>query len=133
VAGIILKEEVKGKKEISYIKKHRLIAMKCDCCGLIFKMDRWCNDNLDPAILKGTFDRSATNNKGEQLGNMFDAMVCSFKCADAIFNDGWKDIPGYYFFKRCKAVLVRVEIGLTKLIKTEKELVNEWENGENTI
>ncbi len=126
--GIILKEEVKGKKTVSYIKKQRLVASKCDSCGVVFNMDKWCNDPLEPSILRGTFDRAATNNKGERLGNMFDAVVCSFKCADDIFKGGWKAVSGYYFFKRCKAVLVRVELGLTRLVKTEKELVDEWEN-----
>ena len=126
--SIKLKNAIKGKKTIAYERKAALFAKKCDCCEIIFNMDKYCNDNLEPSELKGTFSSGAVAIDGRHLGNMFQATVCSFECAHKIFNGAWENIPEYKPYKKAKAHLVRVELGLTSLIKTEEELISEWES-----
>lgn len=124
MSNVKIKKAIIGKKTVTYEKKPDLWAQKCDCCGKIFKMSKYCNDRLPPAILSGTFSKCAGNE-----GNMFSATVCSFTCAEKIFKGEWENIPDYKLFKRVKAQLIRVELGLTSLIKSEGNLIKEWENG----
>jgi hypothetical protein len=122
--SIILRQEVKDTKTVEYVKQPLLRANKCDCCGFVFQMDKWCNDSLTPAKLFGTFDTS-----NAFTGNMFDAIVCSFRCAHILFfQEEWKTMEKYKSFADIGAKLVRVELGLTSLIKDEKQLIEEWEN-----
>lgn len=124
MGNIKLRKAITAKKTISYDKKPDLWAQKCECCGLIFKMDKYCNDQLAPAVMSGTFSKCAGDS-----GNMFFATVCSFACADKIFKGGWKDLPEYKPYKRVKAILIRVSLGLTSLVKTEENLIKEWQDG----
>ena len=118
-----IKKAICAKKTITYEKKSDRWAQKCDYCGKIFRMDKYCNDLLAPAILSGIFSECADNE-----GNMFLATVCSFACAEKMFKGGWKNMPDYKPFKKINAYLVRVQLGLTSLIKTEEVLIKEWED-----
>ena len=71
-----LKDSIEGKKTVTVEKKSALYATKCDCCGKVFQMKEYCNDN-DLGYLKGTFDTMATGTDGRGMGNGFSADVCS--------------------------------------------------------
>lgn len=124
-----LRKAVKGRKTVSFDKKPQLRGTICDGCGLVHKMEEFCNDtNL--GILSGTFDRSATDRDGRGLGNMFTATVCSFDCADKVMKGKWKDLKDYKPYVLAKANLVRCSVQVTSFIKTENELIKEWEEME---
>lgn len=123
MANIKIRKAIKARKTITYDKKSDLWAQKCDCCGLIFKMDKYCNDKLCPAELSGIFSECAGDG-----GNIFLATACSFACADKLFKGEWKNIPEYKPYRKVKAILVRIELGLTSLVKLEKDIIAEWEN-----
>jgi len=122
MSTVKIKEAIVGKKTITVEKKRALYAQKCDCCGMVFKMNEYCNDT-GLAIMKGTFDDMA-----EGMGNMFSATVCSFICADKIMKGGWKTIPDYKPYAKIKANLVRCELKITSYVIGEKELINQWNN-----
>lgn len=124
----VLKEEVRKEKVIEVITKRALVASECSCCKKVFKMERYCNDQLTPAVMKGIFDSGAIDENGRGLGNMFETLVCSFSCADEIFKGGWKNIPKFKPYVDAKAEIVRIELGLTSLMKEKEELLEEWEN-----
>lgn len=125
MAGIKLKDAVKGKKTVAFDKKPALYASVCDCCGKIFKMKPVCGDaNL--GMLEGIFDRCAVDEGGRGLGNQFRAMVCSFKCADGIMVGGWKKMEQYNPYAKAKADLVRCELRITSHVVGKDELIEEW-------
>lgn len=121
-----LKDSIKSKKTIIVEKKPALYAMKCDSCGLVFEMDKYCNDN-DLARLKGTFDICC-----DGRGNQFESTVCSFKCADNIMKNGWKSIKEYKNYAKSKANLVRCELKITSYLVNEEELIKRWNNKNNS-
>lgn len=122
-----LKDGKKGKKQITYTKKDDLYAQQCDCCGKIFDMIEFCNDK-QLAYMSGTFDRGAADSNGKGLGNMFSATICSFKCADTIFNGGWKEMKGYKPYKKEGATLVRASLKITSNVIEEDDIVENWKN-----
>jgi hypothetical protein len=126
MANVKLKEAIKGKQTITIEKKPALYASKCDCCGLVFQMEEYCNDK-ELGYLKGTFDNSAIDSYGKGMGNMFSATVCSFKCADEIMKGGWKRMKDYKPYIKSKANLVRCEVEITAYVIEEKELIKKWE------
>lgn len=127
MASVKLKDAIKGKQMITIEKKPALYASKCDCCGLVFQMNQFCNDK-ELGCLSGTFDNDATDNNGRRMGNIFSATVCSFKCADEIMKGGWKKMKYYKPYIKSEANLVRCHVKITSYIITEKELVKKWES-----
>jgi hypothetical protein len=130
MAFIELRKAIKKKVTISKEVKPPLFGRVCDSCGLVFGMMDWCNDRHSPGQLKGTFDECAVGSDGKSLGNTFRADVCSFTCAQEIYDGGWVRMKRYKPFIRAKAQLVRVSLGLTRTLRTEAELVAAWERGE---
>jgi hypothetical protein len=128
MANIKLKDAIKGKKTITYVKKQDLWARKCDCCGLIFKMEGRSQDSYPPSIMHGIFSQCATGKDGRGLGNMFEATVCSFACADKIFKGGWENMSEYIPYKKEKAHLEWTSLYMTSSIKTEEQIIKEWKN-----
>jgi hypothetical protein len=105
-----------------------LYASKCDACERVFEMEPFCNDrNL--ATLHGTFETPSqvvdSDNRG--LGNMFNATVCSFKCAHTLFAEGgWKKMKEYKPFVDADARLARAEVCVTVYVKEQEEILREW-------
>jgi len=98
-------------------------ASVCAGCGDLFDMRGW-NSEGDVSTLRGTFDRCATDKNGRSTGNMFDARVCGFACADKVMKGGWRNIEEYKPFANVDAVLVRCEIKVTALVaRGEKEIL----------
>jgi len=124
MSGIKLRSKVTKEELKEVVLRPDLYASKCDCCGLVYEMDG------TKGILSGTFDKCATDNEGKGMGNMFRAMVCSFKCAHEMMNDGWKKMKEYKPYKRAKATLYRCEVGISEMM-TEKEIVQQWEESKN--
>ncbi len=126
---IKLRDELRKTVPTEVVAKRALYATKCDACGKEFDMGEWCNENHDGrrgGQLHGTFDKSSRED-----GNIFSADVCSFRCAHKLFAaDGWKALKGYAWFKTHGAVLVRVELRLTALVRSGKELTSAWEASE---
>jgi len=127
VNTVTLREKIEGEELVTYTMKPELRALKCECCGKVFQMQPYCNDSIHPAIMTGIFDRMATGEDGRGLGNMFEATVCSFACADTVFVYGWKELDRYLPYLREGAELVRVQLGLTTSVVEEPELVQAWE------
>jgi hypothetical protein len=100
-----LKEAVHTRTLVKIEVKPALYADKCDCCGKLFTLDKYCNDKLSPGDMQGTFDQCSGSK-----GNMFFATVCSMDCAAKIFNGGWKDMRGYKSYAKEGATLVRIEL-----------------------
>jgi len=119
---VLLREAVVGKKTVQYNKKDALRATKCDACGKLYQMSSWCNDDF-VGLLRGTFDKMPGTH-----GNMFDALVCSFACAEQIMQGGWKKLEEYKDFVAVGATLVRAEVKITTAFKTEQELIDDWES-----
>ena len=126
---ILLKEEVVKQKIVEVVTKKALYANRCSCCGKVFTMDKYCNDQMTPSNMKGIFNGGSAyiDENGRSLGNMFSTTVCSFSCADEIFKGGWKKLGMYKIYANANAELVRVELGLTSLIKEKEELLEEWD------
>lgn len=126
MAGIKLKDAVKGKKTVAFDKKPALYASVCDGCGKVFAMKQFCNDaNL--GRLEGTFDSyNVQDDDGRGLGNQFSAIVCSFKCADVVMVGGWKKMGQYKPYARAKANLVRCELKITSYVVGKENLIKEW-------
>lgn len=120
---IKIRDAIKGVKAVSYEQKPELWLNKCDSCGRLFGMERWCNDVLDPGRIFGTFDRVYRDR-----GNMFFATACSLECAHKIFTGGWKTMNEYRGYAKAGAKLMRVEIGITALFVPEDEAVKTWES-----
>lgn len=128
--GIKLKDAVKGKKTVSFDKKPALYASVCDGCGKVHEMKPFCNDN-DLGRLRGTFDTyDVRGDDGKGLGNMFSAIVCSFKCADVLMKGGWKKMKEYKPYAIANANLVRCEVKITSYVVGEDELIKEWKKQE---
>jgi hypothetical protein len=123
---IKIRKKQTRKVEVCETVRPDLWVTVCDECGVRFKMHRWCNDQLHPGLLKGTFDRSHP----EKGGNGFEATVCSLSCAHELFCGGWKKLPDYRALERVGATLARVELGLTAITETEAQVVEAWEKGE---
>ena len=104
-----------------------LWADKCDCCGLVFKMEKFSESDQNLGVLRGTF-----NKVGKRGGNMFFATVCSFGCADKIMKGEWEKMKQYKDFKTVKAKLTRCELMLTSLLLSEQEIIEQWEKGLKT-
>ena len=119
---IELKKAKLGKKQVPYEKKPALKAHVCDGCGKIHRMDPYCNDG-EIGVLTGTFDVSVR-------GNMFSAIVCSFKCAHELMRGGWKKMERYEDYIEAGANLVRCEVKVTAYVKEKDELIKEWKERE---
>lgn len=119
MSRIKLCDAVNAEKTVKVQEKPELYARRCDGCEKIFEMSRWCNDTLAPGELRGTFDRSVGNNG-------FGADVCSFICAQKIFEGGWRQMSEYADFVRIGATLIRVELGLTTLVRDQAQVIAEW-------
>ena len=118
---------MKRKKSQTVTVKEALWADVCDNCGKVFVMKEFCNER-NRARLNGTFDSCATDPKtGKGLGNMFSATICSFACADALMNGGWKKLKEYKPYVDVDAVLARGEVTITSDVKTQEQLIEEWE------
>jgi hypothetical protein len=119
------------KKTIDFVLRGDLYADKCACCGKVFGMDQYCNDD-NLASLHGTFDRCAVSPityKGD--GNTFSVACCSFLCAHRLFNDEeWKKLPDYAHYVEAGAKLVRAELKITCFVKDEATLRDEWASTE---
>lgn len=129
MANVMLREPVTGKVTVERQVKPALYASRCDSCLLVFRMLPFCNDqNLGQ--LDGTFEcGDVFDDDGDGLGNMFRATVCSFRCADEIMRGGWRRIEGYRPFVQAGALLARCEVKVTAYLRTEAELVADWEAG----
>src|SRR5262245_48370002 len=112
-----LRDEIKTEKMVEVVERPALYAKQCDACRKIFEMDVWCNE-APVARLGGTFTASTAMATG-RLGNMFEATVCSFACADKLFTGGWRDMPNYKPFVEADCRLVRASVQLTALMRTE--------------
>jgi len=120
-----IRDEVQGVKKVVYRKKPELWLDVCDGCGKLFSMQPYCNDNLEPGRVHGTFDGCYRDK-----GNQFFATVCSLECAHKIFTGGWKLMREYKGYAKAGLELVRVAIGITSLVKYEDECIQEWEEME---
>lgn len=124
-----LRDEVTGIARVTYTKRPALYASECSACGKLFRMDNHVR-GITPAHLEGIFDRCAEDEDGRGIGNMFSATVCSFLCVDTLFSGGWRDMEQYQPFVKADAVLERVSVTITAHIKTEQDLIREWEEME---
>jgi len=126
MSTVILKRSIRKKRTQTVEVKPELRALKCDSCEKLFQMGAFCNDQ-HLAEMSGTFDKVATTKLGSGRGNTFSAIVCSFACADEIFNGGWKRLSLYGdHHVRCGCELVRASLKITKYVREEAELVEEW-------
>ena len=133
MANKLIKSVVLETANVKYVKRPSLYAKQCDICGKIFHMDKYCNDSLTPGELQGTFDECANDNTGKGMGNIFHADVCSFICADKMFNGEWKKLERFAPYIKVNANLIRVSLGLTSFVKDETHLIDDWETNENEI
>ena len=125
--SIILREKIEGEEFVTFTKKPALRALKCECCGRVFQMQPICNDQMTPSQMVGIFNMTPNDANGRGLGNMFEATVCNFQCADTMFLYGWKELDRYQPYVQAGAELIRVQLGLTTAIVDEDELVKAWE------
>jgi hypothetical protein len=133
---IQLREYTETRKEVSVkFVKPALYASKCEACGKVFKMGDGLNKPKDPyrnfGTLTGMFDRCAIDSiTDKSLGNGFHAEVCSFTCAQKIMDGGWQELKEWKPFVRQGAKLIRCELEIHTAVKTEAELIAEWEAAE---
>jgi hypothetical protein len=121
---IKLENAIVGTKTIKVELRPALYALQCDGCGKIFKMSEYCND-MGLAKLECLFD--AAHNLPRDLGNSFEATVCSFQCAHEVFaNGGWKKMPEYNEQAALDCRLVRATLLITSFVRDEAELRQEW-------
>ena len=123
-----VRDAILGTKKVSYIKKDGLYLSKCDCCGKLFDMERITICDQTPGVLSGVFDVTP-----EGMGNMFEADVCSLKCAHELFIGGWKKIKEYRVFSKRKAKLEIVKIAVTRYIRDDEEAITVWDKSLNII
>ena len=127
MARIKLKDPVEVTREVKVTTRPTLYADKCDGCGLVFEMIEFCAEQ-NRARLRGTFDMCPNDDDGRGMGNMFEAVVCSFVCAHAVFAEGgWKKIKAYKPFVKAGATLARGEVTITARTRTQGEIVKAWE------
>lgn len=125
MAAIELRKKVIGMVEVEQVVKPALRALKCDSCGKIFQMR-----GPAAALLQGIFNRTVHTPQGYTCGNTFRTVVCSFHCAGEIFSGGWRKLSFYKRFAEQGAELEQVALTITTHVKYEKELLREWEAGE---
>lgn len=123
----LLREAQTGMARITYTKRPALYASECSACGRLFRMDDRAKD-ITPAHLKGIFDRCAEDEDGRGLGNVFSATACSFACADVLFSGGWRKMEQYQPYVKVGAILERTSVTITTHVKTESDLIAEWES-----
>jgi len=122
-----LRSEVRKNVEVEKVIKTDLYADVCEACGRVFEMEvpppgGFFSMNQRAAIMNGIFDGCA-----EKQGNMFSFTVCSFGCAHALMQGGWKRI------ERCKPFVAegreieRAELFITKHRKDQAQLEKEWD------
>lgn len=115
----------KATKKFEVEVRPDLYADKCACCGEVFQMKPYCNDQ-GLASLSGTFDRCDNIS-----GNIFVATCCSFACAHKLFAEkGWKKLKDYKHFAKDGAELIRAEIKITAFKMNEAAIRDEWSNKE---
>jgi len=127
---VLLREAVRRSVVREVVTKPELRASVCESCRKVFDMRPLCNDRHEPGRMEGTFlsEKAAVGEDGRELGNQFEAAVCSLGCAADLFEkEGWKAIPRYRPFADAGATLARVSVGMTTLVKQEDLLVREWE------
>ncbi len=128
MARIKLKDPVKATRKVEVTTRPALYADKCDGCGRVFEMIEFCGEQ-GRARLRGTFNICPNDDDGRGMGNMFEAVVCSFACAHRVFaDDGWKKIDAYEPFVKAGATLARGEVTVTACVRTQAEIVKAWEN-----
>lgn len=124
MASIKLRDAINKTARISYTCKPELNARTCDACERAFAMPAPTGHTY--GHLGGIFDRCAEDADGRGLGNMFSADVCSFACAQALYDGGWKTMDAYAPYVKAGASLERVSLTIGELL-TESDLIAEWE------
>ncbi len=129
MANVKLRDPVTRVEKVKREVKPALYASQCDSCLLVFAMLPFCGDK-GLGDLSGTFEcGEVVDDDGDGMGNMFRATVCSFRCADELMRGGWMRLDGYAPFVKAGAVLARCEVKVTAYLKTEAQLLADWEAG----
>lgn len=132
MSGIRLRGQVTKRVRRTVVTKDALYASICDCCGKVFQMGELCNEE-GRAELRGTFDCCATDpDTGKGLGNGFTATVCSFTCAQKLWDGKWRKLKEYKPYVDVDATLARGKVVLTSDFKEKDELIKEWEEQEES-
>jgi len=117
-----IRDEIKKEVMRTEIVKPALYAQVCDACDKIFDMKSYCNDDPPAGEMIITFDKRRIN-KG---GNFGVWTVCSFNCAQRIFDGEWKKSDHAIGFRQ-HSKPVRFIVTITPFIKDELQLIKEWE------
>jgi hypothetical protein len=120
-----IRDEVLGTAKVTYVKKKALYADECDCCGALFQMRRV--DEFVPENMEGEFSSFAEGEDGHRYGGAFEAIVCSFACADKLFKGGWKKLEKWKPYVQVGAELKSISLSITSDVMTEHDLIREWE------
>jgi len=122
-----LRDAVQATKTVSYTKKPILYADKCAACDSLYKMLPFSGGDC-VGQLEGTFSKCAKDPEtGRGLGNHFSTTVCSFQCAHKIITGGWKSIAEYQPYAEIDAILGRASVKITPYLRTERDLLADWE------
>lgn len=124
MASIKLRDAIKAKANVTYTRKPALHARTCDACGRVFIMRTLQGQTF--GHLDGIFDCCAEDKDGRGLGNMFSADVCSFACAQTLYDGGWKKMKQYKPYVRAGASLKRVSLSIEEML-TEADIIAGWE------
>lgn len=124
-----LRDEVTGTTRITYTRRPALYASACSACSKLFQMDG--PRGMTAADLEGVFDCCAEDGRG--LGNIFSATACSFECAGALFNGAWHTMAQYQPWVKAGARIEQATITITAHMKTETDLIAEWEAAEERL
>lgn len=116
MARIEVLPEVRGSVWASYVRKPALWALECDSCHQVYKME-----GRGAGEMTGQFDIATA-----ELGNMFEADVCSLGCASRMFMGGWQELDRYQEHARAGATLDKVNIQFSHSVKFQKQLIDEW-------
>lgn len=124
MAMITLRDAIEGTARVSYTRKPELRARVCDACKCVFAMEAPHGRTF--GRLEGIFDCTAEDADGRRMGNIFRADVCSFACAQALYDGGWKAMDVYAAYAAVQARVAYVSLSIGP-VRTAHDLIAEWE------